>query len=126
MSFSKKVAIGFSTLVTPTLLAVPAVAHSVETTATAVAASRTIVGPTVKTAYGNVRVTLKVSGKKVMGIKTVYPVELPESKTINSSAVPRLEKSALKAQSAKIASVSGATYTSTGFKKSLAGALAKR
>jgi uncharacterized protein with FMN-binding domain len=42
---------------------------------------------------------------------------------INSAAIPKLRQEALTAQSADIATVSGATYTSEAYQQSLQGAL---
>jgi uncharacterized protein with FMN-binding domain len=54
----------------------------------------------------------------------VHPPE-PPSQAIESKALPILKSEVLKAQSAKIHAVSGATITSTAYIKSLKGALKK-
>ena len=54
---------------------------------------------------------------------TQYPDETARSRDINSTAVPKLTQETLQAQSADIDTVSGATYTSTGYKRSLQSAL---
>jgi uncharacterized protein with FMN-binding domain len=55
-----------------------------------------------------------------------YPSSRDKSVQINSYAVPILNKEALKAQSASIAAVSGATITSDGYTTSLQGLLDAR
>ncbi|MGC0371044.1 FMN-binding protein [Microbacterium sp. SLBN-111] len=52
-----------------------------------------------------------------------YPSEDFRDQQINSRALPILVQETLSAQSADIDMVSGATYTSTGYKKSLQSAL---
>jgi uncharacterized protein with FMN-binding domain len=51
------------------------------------------------------------------------PDETPRSKDINSTAIPKLNQETLRAQSADIDTVSGATYTSEGYRQSLQSAL---
>jgi len=53
----------------------------------------------------------------------VYPTERSRDRQINARAVPQLDSEVLSAQSARIDTVSGATYTSTGFVTSLQSAL---
>jgi uncharacterized protein with FMN-binding domain len=52
-----------------------------------------------------------------------YPTDNPRDQEINSYALPRLRTEALQAQSAEIDTVSGATYTSDGYRQSLQSAL---
>jgi uncharacterized protein with FMN-binding domain len=47
------------------------------------------------------------------------------SESIDQQSIPILEQEALQAQSANIQSISGASYTSAGFKQSLQSALTK-
>ncbi|MFJ7068456.1 FMN-binding protein [Streptomyces sp. NPDC101115] len=51
------------------------------------------------------------------------PSSTPRSREISSEAIPRLNQRTLAAQSANIDSVSGATYTSAGYRQSLQSAL---
>ncbi|WP_432196773.1 FMN-binding protein [Streptomyces sp. bgisy027] len=51
------------------------------------------------------------------------PDETARSRDINSTAVPKLNQETLQAQSADIDTVSGATYTSAGYRQSLQSAL---
>jgi uncharacterized protein with FMN-binding domain len=79
-------------------------------------------GRGVQNQFGTVRVTVKVSGGEITDVAATYPVT-GNSATINPAAVPQLRREVLKAQSAKIAAVSGATYTSRSYTESLQSAL---
>ncbi|MGC4999010.1 FMN-binding protein [Streptomyces sp. DT195] len=83
----------------------------------------TVTGDAAQTPYGAVRVRLTVSGGKISKAEAVEAPKGPTSDEKTALAVPRLNQAALAAQSADIDSVSGATYTSTGYKKSLQSAL---
>ena len=72
--------------------------------------------------YGNVQVSIVVTGKKVTGCWATYPTG-GSSGSINTSAVPVLCSEAITAQSAAISSVSGASAMSTAFVTSLQDAL---
>jgi uncharacterized protein with FMN-binding domain len=84
----------------------------------------TLTGTTVQTRYGpvQVRVTLK-SGKITDVTAVTYPQDNPRDQQINSYAIPQLKREALSAQSANIDTVSGASYTSDGYRQSLQSAL---
>lgn len=101
-------------------VAVPAPSGSAD----AVTGTRTVTGDSVQTRWGpvQVRITLK-SGKLTEVTAVVYPTENPRDQEINSFALPRLRSEALQAQSADIDTVSGATYTSDGYRQSLQSAL---
>lgn len=88
-------------------------------------APKKIVGDTVNTAYGPVVVTITVTGDKITDITAKLP-NTGESAAIAANAGPKLKQQALEKQSADIDTVSGATYTSQGYKKSLQSALDKR
>jgi uncharacterized protein with FMN-binding domain len=84
-------------------------------------------GSTVQTRYGpvQVRVTL-VSTGGTDRIRSVTALQLPsggESGQISSYAGPRLGQEAVAAQGAKVDTVSGASYTSDGYRRSLQAAL---
>ena len=91
--------------------------------AMAAGATRTYTGVSGKTQWGLVRVTIKVSGQKIVAVTATAPAGDAKTKFINQEAVPALRKEALKAQSATINAVSGATQTSNAFIKSLKSAL---
>jgi uncharacterized protein with FMN-binding domain len=75
--------------------------------------------------FGAVRVTVTIKGKKIVNVTSVLPTEKPKSTAINKKAGPILRREALRAQSAKINVVSGATYTSNAYASSLQAALDK-
>jgi len=75
--------------------------------------------------WGTVQVTIKVSGRRITAVAATAPTERARSAAINDRAVPTLRSETLRAQSARINSVSGATLTSRAFDSSLAYALAK-
>ncbi|MFI8349582.1 FMN-binding protein [Streptomyces sp. NPDC085596] len=87
------------------------------------AQARTVTGSAEQTPYGAVQVRVTLSGKKITKAEAVQAPKGGESDQKTALAVPRLNQAALATQSADIDSVSGATYTSTGYKKSLQSAL---
>ncbi len=99
--------------------------QSVTTTAPGQGATRTLKGDVTDNSYGDVQVVVEVSGNKIVKVDVPKYPTAGNSGTINSKAVPKLKAAALSAQSADVASVSGATYTSEAFKKSLQTALAQ-
>lgn len=84
----------------------------------------TYTGSTVSTRFGNVQVRVQVSGGD---IAAVTPLRLTDrdrrSVMISQHAAPLLQQEALAAQSASVDSISGATYTSEGYRQSLQAAL---
>ena len=89
-----------------------------------VPATVTVNGTSVDTQYGPVQVQLRIRGKKILAAKAIdYPQSNGRDQEINSQAVPILEQETLTAQSARIDAVSGATYTSAGYRTSLQAAL---
>ena len=101
-------------------------AAPVKTTAAAPASKAvngTFTGPSVFVNYGNVQVKITVvNGKITDAIAVVAPSGRNDRWT--NMAVPILKKQTLDAQSASINGASGASYTSSGWQKSLQGALA--
>ncbi|MFI2201240.1 FMN-binding protein [Streptomyces sp. NPDC020192] len=94
------------------------------TSATKTAGTRTATGDTVQTRWGPVQVRVTIQSGKLTDVTAVqYPQDNPRDQEINSYALPQLRREALSAQSAQIDMVSGATYTSTGYKQSLQSAL---
>lgn len=70
------------------------------------------------------QVAITVSGAKITKITVVKQTDTgSESQQIDASAIPRLTAEALAAQSASIDAVSGASYTSAGYVKSLQSAI---
>ncbi|WP_181139075.1 FMN-binding protein [Streptomyces sp. Ru72] len=87
--------------------------------------TRTVTGEVAKTQYGPVQVRLTVSGGKITKAEAVQAPKGGLSDQKTAMAVPRLNQEAVAAQSAQIDAVSGATYTSGGYKQSLQSALDK-
>jgi len=88
-------------------------------------ASRTAVGPAVYYDYGTLSVRVTVSGHRIVkvGIASLDDGRDARSQFIDQQSIPMLEQEVLQAQSASIQGVSGASYTSAGFDRSLQGAL---
>jgi len=80
---------------------------------------RTVSGPAVQTSEGTVQVQVTFQGTKITDVKAL---RAPNSNPTRM-ALPLLRESALKAQSADIDTVSGATATSDGYKQSLQAAI---
>ncbi len=83
--------------------------------------SRVVTGPTYQIPWGNVTVQITVRDGKIIAVRTP---NVPNSSP-SRYAAPILVQQALQAGSANIQGVSGATYMSIGFKKSLEGAIAQ-
>ncbi|MGF7236887.1 MAG: FMN-binding protein [Frankia sp.] len=89
----------------------------------AAAATVVVKGPAVQTKYGTVQVQFVKTGNR---ITSVTPLTLPSgghSDEVTAKAAPVLKQETLAAQSADIDTVSGASYTSDGWRRSLQGAL---
>jgi uncharacterized protein with FMN-binding domain len=86
--------------------------------------TQTVTGSTVRTRYGDVEIQVVLAGTQ---ITSVVPIRLPDSndvdQEIDQQAVPILIQETLAAQGANIQAVSGATYTSDGYIRSLQSAL---
>ncbi|MBL1085310.1 FMN-binding protein [Streptomyces actinomycinicus] len=93
--------------------------------AQAPAGSGTVTGDAAQTQYGAVQVRLTVSGGKITKAEAVQAPKGGVSDQKTQLAVPKLNQEAVTAQNADIDTVSGATYTSEGYKKSLQSALDK-
>ncbi|MGW3632232.1 FMN-binding protein [Streptomyces sp. NPDC005122] len=87
--------------------------------------ARTVTGDVAQTQYGPVQVRVTVSGGKVTRSEVVQIPSGGRSTEVSNSSVPKLNQEAVAAGSADIDAVSGATYTSAGYKKSLQSALDK-
>ncbi|MEU7379442.1 FMN-binding protein [Streptomyces sp. NPDC042207] len=89
------------------------------------AQARTVTGDTAQTDYGPVQVRITVSDGRITKAEAVQAPQGGVSGQKSELAVPKLNQEAVAAQSADIDTVSGATYTSGGYKKSLQSALDK-
>ncbi|WP_254390730.1 FMN-binding protein, partial [Streptomyces sp. AC550_RSS872] len=87
------------------------------------AQAATVTGDAVQTQYGAVQVRITVNGGKITKAGTVQAPKGGQSDQITANAVPKLNQAAVAAGTADIDAVSGATYTSAGYKESLQSAL---
>lgn len=92
-------------------------------TAPPVSAARTLTGQPVDVGYGTVQVRVTLAGTRIVGVSALSLPTGGRSDEISSYAEPLLQQEALKAQSASIDAVSGASYTSQGYAQSLQSAL---
>lgn len=88
-------------------------------------ATQVVDGAVYQNRWGNVQVeaTFDASGSLVAVDAIQTPDDRSKSVWINDQAVPRLDAEALQLQSANIHTVSGATYTSTDYRRSLQSAI---
>lgn len=91
------------------------------------AATRSIAGAVENTPYGPLQVQVTFRGKAITAVRElVTPHESQHSIAINTQAAPLLAHEVLSAQSARIDTVSGATYTSQGYSQSVQSAIDHR
>ncbi|TCC21672.1 FMN-binding protein [Kribbella sindirgiensis] len=83
-----------------------------------------VTGGVVDTQYGPVQVEITVRGGRITRSHAVqHPSGDGRTDQINSFAVPQLDHETVTVQSARIDTVSGATFTSEGYRQSLQSAL---
>ena len=82
-------------------------------------------GPVIATRYGPVQVEAVLAAGKLTDVLVLKETDGGRSRAIDSYALPVLRTEALAAQGANIDVVSGATYTSSGYARSLQAALDK-
>ncbi|MFJ1648660.1 FMN-binding protein [Streptomyces sp. NPDC088258] len=88
------------------------------------AGPRTVLGNAVNTPYGPVQVRITVDGGRITESRAVRaPDGDPRSRSVTADAVPRLDRAAVAAGTAEVDAVSGASYTSAGYRASLQSAL---
>ena len=80
-------------------------------------------GTVVQTRYGPVQVEAVLAAGKLTDVVVLQETDGGRSRDIDTFALPVLRTEALKAQGAEIDVVSGATYTSAGYARSLQAAL---
>jgi uncharacterized protein with FMN-binding domain len=91
---------------------------------TVAGARRTVDGADEPNRYGDVQVRLTLQGNQIVDVQTlVLPNDRERSAEISDFAGPRLRLAVLKAQSAHIDLISGATYTSASYRQSVQSAL---
>ena len=86
-------------------------------------ASGTFTGSTSDTRYGPVQVQISVIAGRITAATVLQVPSGGRSDRINSHAGPVLDQETVQAQSAQIDTVSGATYTSKGYIRSLQSAI---
>ncbi|WP_262058602.1 FMN-binding protein [Streptomyces sp. STR69] len=92
---------------------------------TAAAGTSTVTGTATQTEYGVVQVRLTVANGKITKAEAVQAPHGGTSDQKTALSVPKLNQEVVATQSADITSVTGATYTSGGYKKSLQSAIDK-
>ena len=93
-------------------------------TATSAAAATTVTGDVVQTRWGPVQVAITVQAGRISSATAVQvPSGNDRDAEINGVAVPILNAEAVKAQSAQVDTVSGASVTSGGYQQSLQSAI---
>jgi uncharacterized protein with FMN-binding domain len=87
---------------------------------------RVVTGAVINSAYGPSQVAVTLTGSKITKVTILqHTDDGTNSQAIDGNALPKLTAETLAAQSAKIDAVSGASYTSAGYIKSLQSALDK-
>jgi uncharacterized protein with FMN-binding domain len=109
--------------VTITSTPTPTTSTKTATATKTTAVTKTVTGPVVQTQWGPVQVQLTITSGKITAVSVLQYPSGGRSDQINAQALPILVNETLKAQSANISMVSGATYTSTGYLQSLQSAL---
>ena len=90
----------------------------------AAAGAKVLTGAVDNTPYGPMQVQVTMAGSKITGVKVLQQTNTGSlSQQIDANAIPQLTEETLAAQSARIDAVSGASYTSAGYIKSLQSAL---
>ena len=81
-------------------------------------------GSSVPNPYGSVQVQVAMSAGKIVDVRAVQvPDRDGQSREINSYAGPQLKQQVLQKQTSRVDGVSGATYTSDGYRVSLQSAI---
>ncbi len=105
----------------------PSAQASAQAAAGAPAATRTLTGLVATTRWGPVQVAAVLTDGRLTAVRVLQsPTGNGQDREIAAYALPRLTAAALKAQSADVDTVSGATYTSQGYRQSLQSALDQR
>ncbi|MEV0401805.1 FMN-binding protein [Actinoallomurus sp. NPDC050550] len=88
--------------------------------------SGTFTGDPIDTPYGTMQVAAVIANSKLTSVKVLRHTDVGgRSAQIDAAALPVLKSEAMSARSANIDVVSGATYTSRGYARSLQSALDK-
>jgi uncharacterized protein with FMN-binding domain len=89
----------------------------------ATVAAKKYKGPVEQTRWGNIQAIITVKNKKITAVSIAASPDSARSQIIQSQALPTLRSETLKAQSAKINQVSGATDISAAYIQSLQAAI---
>ena len=93
----------------------------------AITTSKTIAGKVEDTPYGPIQVSVTFTGTTISSVTELQvPDDRSRSVEINNEAAPILAQEVLSSQSARIDTVSGATYTSEGYASSVQSAIDQR
>ncbi|MFI2489240.1 FMN-binding protein [Promicromonospora kroppenstedtii] len=95
-------------------------------TGTPDASTVTVGGDVAQTPYGPVQVAVTFTGTRIVDVQTVQSPVGPESSQIAARSTPILAQEVVSAQSSHIDTVSGATYTSEGYRESVQSAIDAR
>ncbi len=116
-----------STTATTATPATPASTTTPPPSTTAAPTSQTVTGAEVNYSWGVLSVSVTATGTRItkVAIASLDDGGNPRSQSIDQQSIPILEQQAMEVQSANIQGVSGASYTSAGFRQSLQSALAK-
>ena len=88
------------------------------------AASQVVTGDLINTRFGPVQVQVTVQGGHIASVVVpTYPSNDGKSLRINQSALPALAEATIERQTGDVDTVSGATYTSDAYERSLQAAL---
>jgi uncharacterized protein with FMN-binding domain len=114
----------------PTTATTPATTPTTKSTASGSSGSGsgsgTATGDAVPTRYGNAQVRVTVSGGRIVKVQALQlQGNDPRSLQISSSAEPILQQEVLSRQTAGVDAVSGATFTSASYTRSVQSALDK-
>ena len=115
---------GASNPTTSTQTSTPAPVQTQATTPTVNSVNGTFTGPVVDVSYGNVQVQITVTNGKITDAQALIAPTGKNDKYTKMS-LPTLRQQTLAAQSTSIQGVSGASYTTYGWRKSLQGAMVK-
>jgi uncharacterized protein with FMN-binding domain len=85
----------------------------------------TIAGPVVPTKFGDLQVAITLEQGTLTDVTALaFPEADPKSAAISERTIPLLRTETLAAQSAEVATISGATFTTAAWKQSVGEALA--
>lgn len=88
------------------------------------AGNRVIIGPAITTPYGLVQVRVHVRAGRLLEASAVKLPDQDELSTqLSRVAAPQLQRESLTSQASRVDTVSGATWTSEGYRRSLQAAL---